>query len=428
MQEIFLHFIWQNRLFEEYNLKTVNDDSVEIIDLGKHNFDAGPDFIAAKIKINDIIWVGNVEIHINAKDWDAHKHNLDPAYNNVILHVVFSNEKIHFTHNKIPLNCLLMTFPDDIYQHYENMLSDIKWIACADDINTVDRFYLSIFLQRILIERIHFKIKMIQNLFLFNNNSWEQTLYQLIARYFGLKINAQPFEQLARSVPLEIIAKQKNSLIQIEAILFGQAGFLSDSTCYDEYFLLLKAEYKFLRNKYKLNPMDVSIWKFLRLRPVNFPTLRIAQLAALLFSSNYLFSSLINKDPLSVKKQILRVKASEYWDTHYLFGKKSEFKNKIIGSTMVDIIIINAIVPMMFFYGKKIDDNSFSIHALDILNKMPAEKNYQIKKWNETGVMPCNAADTQALLQLKQNYCDKYRCLNCEIAHQILINKWKQNN
>lgn len=428
MKEDFLHFVWKNKLFNQHDLKTVNNDKIEIIELGKHNSDAGPDFFDARIKINNIIWVGNLEIHIDANHWNTHKHNSDPAYNNVILHVVFSNEKEIFTQDEKLLNCLIISFPDNIYLYYKEMLSSKKWIPCADKISLVDEFYISSFLQRILIERMQSKIEVIEQLYYYNKKSIEETFYQLISRYFGLKINGQPFEQLARSIPINIIGKQKNSLLHIEALLLGQAGFLSGNTCTDEYFLLLKQEYNFLKNKYKLIPMDVSLWKFLRLRPANFPTLRIAQLAALLYNTSSLFSQFVNLEPIHEKRKILNVEASKYWDTHYLFGEKTKFKKKILGQTMKNIIIINTIVPMMFFIGKKNDDFKISSMAIDILNNMKPENNIQITNWKKINVKVNSAADSQALLQLKVNYCDKFKCLNCEIAHQILTKIWSANS
>nr|WP_320117353.1 DUF2851 family protein [uncultured Marinifilum sp.] len=419
MTEDFLQFIWKSRLFKDENIFSTQGDVIEILDVGRQNFDAGPDFFDARIKINDILWAGNVEIHIKSSYWYTHKHHEDEAYENVILHVIYEDNGNVILNNDRLLPSLKLDFNPALLANYNALMNSQKWIPCFDDINSVDRFFVRNWLQRMMVERLERKSKEIQEILKQNSFSWEETFYQLLARYFGMKVNSDPFQQLAQSVSINILSRQKNSLLQIEALLFGQAGMLN-LECEDLYFKDLCREYKFLAAKYNLSPMPESRWKWLRLRPANFPTIRIAQLASLIFKTNALCAQIINAASYAKIKEIFNVETSPYWRNHYQFGKESVSRHKKLGSSAIDGIIINSVVPLMFVYGQNNGMPKIKDKALELLDQMPAENNSVINKWKDCGVEVKSAFYSQSLLQLKSNYCDKFRCLQCEFGNRII--------
>ena len=294
MNEDFLHYAWKYRLFDIENLMSHQGHSLILVDTGRLNGDSGPDFFEARIQIDGLLWVGNVEIHLRSSDWYRHKHDKDLAYNNVILHVVLKNDRDVVLSDGRLLPCLELKIPEVFLSKYQSLMSSQSWIPCQVDIPKLNNFFVNHWLDRMLLERLERKSDEIKKMYDQNSNSWEETFSQLLARYFGMKVNADPFEQLARSVPLKILAKQKNSLLQLEAIFFGQAGFLDDVNTDDQYYTNLQTEYCFLQSKFKLKPIEKRRWKFMRLHPVNFPTVRIAQLASLVYHSQSLFSKVIN--------------------------------------------------------------------------------------------------------------------------------------
>jgi hypothetical protein len=393
---------------------------LELIDVGRLNRDSGPDFFEARIQIDALLWVGNVEIHIKSSDWYKHHHEVDSAYNNVILHVVLENDADVILSDGRLLACLELKIPDQYLRRYQSLMSSQSWIPCQVDIPKLNNFFVNHWLDRMLLERLERKADEIKQMYHQNAGSWEETFYQLLARYFGMKVNADPFEQLTRSVPLKILAKHKNSLLQLEAILFGQAGFLDDSILEDLYYSDLQREYRFLKSKFKLKPIEKKRWKFMRIHPVNFPTVRIAQFANLINQSQSLFSKIKQVENIDEFYLLLETEASQYWDNHYRFGEKVDFKKKILGKSTIDILIINAIVPILFVYGKEIGNSLHVDKALSFLEKMNPEKNSVIKLWIESGIVVKTAYHSQSLLHLKSEYCDKYKCLECELGNRIL--------
>ncbi|MDE5424288.1 DUF2851 family protein [Ancylomarina sp. DW003] len=420
MNENFLHYIWKYRLFNQENLVSNQGQQLEIVEVGKLNINSGPDFFEARIKIDGLLWVGNIEIHKKSSDWYKHQHEIDPAYNNVILHVVMESDVEVVLSDKRILPSLELVIPEQYANRYQSLMESQLWIPCQNDISSLNNFFVKHWLDRMLLERLERKSVEIKKIYAFNSSSWEETLYQLMSRYFGMNVNSEPFEQLARSIPLKVLAKHKDSLFQIEAILFGQAGFLDDQISDDKYYLDLQSEYKFLKGKFKLMPIKKEQWKFMRLHPLNFPTVRIAQLATLIYQSQSLFSKLIQIDNLLDFYPLLQVKASAYWETHYKFGEIADSKSKFMGKATVDILIINAIVPMFFLYGKETDKPIYIDKALSFLENLKPEKNNIIKSWVESGVKSKSAYDSQSLLHLKAEYCGKYRCLECELGNRII--------
>lgn len=420
MNESFLHFIWKNKLFNTTNLVLSTGESLEIIDIGEPNTDAGPDFSNVRIKIEDTTWAGCAEIHIRASDWIKHRHNNDNAYNNVVLHVVAENDKVIERENGEVLPAIELPYNKNYLKTYHELYRNKKWVACQDKIQVVNPITLRHWLGRLTIERLEKKSNTITELLKIHKNSWEDVLYQALARNFGFKVNALPFEMLTNQLPLKYIIKHKDNLIQIEALLFGVGGFLDD-TVEDDYFLALKKEFRFLQSKYQLQQMDKSIWKFLRLRPVNFPTIRLAQFASLLFKSSFLFSKLLDCKTNMEFRKLFITNTSEYWKTHYTFGKPSKMREKSIGEASINILLINTIVPTLFSYGKKKGMQHIMDRAIKLLEEIEPEKNTQLEKWNNMGIWSENAFYTQALLQLKNEYCNFRRCLDCQIGNTIII-------
>lgn len=419
MKESILHYIWQQKIFSNVGLKTTDGELVEIIDTGKLNTDAGPDFFNAKIKIGNTLWAGNVEIHIAGSDWYKHSHQNDKLYDNVILHVVKLADADVFRSDGEKIPTMILQYPESVEQNYEELLKNQLWIPCALKINAVPDIFINAWKTALLTERLESKTGNIRTLLQENTQHWEEAFYVTLARSFGFGTNSQAFELLARSTPLGVLAKHKNDLQQLEALLLGQAGLLEkDKT--DEYILKLKQEYLFLKNKFNLQGIGAEQWKFLRLRPDNFPYIRIAQLANLIHKSSKLFSKMIENPDIDLFKELLQTEPSEYWNTHYLPGQPTKEKHKKLGESSINSLIINTVVPFLFCYADLKGKQDLKDKAIQLLNEIPAEKNAIISGWTNLGIQSESAFDTQALLQLKKNYCDEKKCLRCRIGHKVL--------
>ncbi|PCJ24904.1 MAG: hypothetical protein COA97_08780 [Flavobacteriales bacterium] len=423
MKEDFLHYVWKYKLFNTSELLTQSDEQIEIINFGFHNTDAGPDFFNGKVKIGKTTWAGNIEIHINSSDWTKHNHYSDKAYDNVILHVVYNDDVVinDKNENAIPTLELKGLIDISLIDKYDVLInrSDSDWIPCGQQIKTVDDFIIQNWINRLAIERLERKSQEIQETLKLNKNNWEETFYQYLFKYFGLKVNALPFELLAKNTPLKIIEKH-NDIFSIEALLYGQAGYLEEEI-ESEYYTQLKKEYHFLKSKFSLTPLDKSLWKLLRLRPSNFPTIRISQLANLLSNNTRLFTKIIEIKPVKGIQQLFVAQTSEYWRAHYQFGVEAKDKKiKKIGINTINNIIINVIVPFTFVYGKAKQNEELINKSLSLLENIKAENNSIVEKWGELGVKSSNAMQTQSLIELKNNYCSQKKCLNCSIGNQII--------
>jgi len=423
MKEEFLHYIWKYRLFNNNSLIADTGDTIEVLNQGTHNFDAGPDFFNAKIKINNTVWAGNVEVHINSSDWFKHHHQNNKAYDNIILQVVYKNDKqVHRKNGEI-IPTIELQFDQKLWEKFDSLIGNQSWIACQSEIKTVDSFIIQNWIDKLAIERLEYKSLRIKELLVQNNNSWESAFYQHLAANFGFKLNAMPFELLAKSLTLNYLAKHKNDLSQIEALLFGQAGFLNDPDG-DDYYVKLKKEYLYLSKKFELTPLEKHLWKFLRSRPGNFPTIRIAQFASLIHKSSALFSKIIEAKKIECFYDLFLVTPSAYWKNHYIFNKESVVKEKRIGKSAVDILLINTVIPFLFVYGKTKGIYEIQDRAVELLESIKAESNSIVSQWNNTGIKSLNAFQSQALIQLKNVYCNAKRCLQCQIGNQI-INRQK---
>ncbi len=423
LPEEFLQYIWENKLFLSENIKTTTGEYLKILEIGKRNSDSGPDFFNAKVKIDATIWAGNIEIHKNSSDWKKHKHTEDKSYDNVILHIVENDDSPVVRMNNKPIPTLLLEYPKQFQTNYRDLLNAKTWIACENQFHKINPVLLQLGFNRLMIERLETKTETILEKLETNNNDWNATFYQVLAKMFGFKVNALPFELLAKSLPLHILAKHKNSLPQLEALLFGNSGLLNTQLLGDDYYLNLRDEYSFLYKKYNLKAIESHLWKFMRLRPGNFPTIRISQFAALIYQSSALFSKIIAIDNLADLKQLFKVKASKYWNTHYNFNKSSKRESKKeLGENSINILIINVVIPFLFVYGEKQNKDYLKNRALEFLELLSPENNSIINNWRKLGIEVRSAFESQALLQLKNSYCDKKKCLNCQIGVKLVKN------
>ena len=420
MTEEFLHYIWKNRLLTG-SLETVSGEALTVIYPGEKNTDGGPDFFNARIRIGTTTWVGNVEIHIRSEDWFCHKHHLDPVYDNVILHVVFSNEKpaTFRSGSLIPALVVEGKYPGWIYDCYRDLQENQRWVPCEQMIRLLDAFVLDQWSPALCIERMEEKMKRFSQVLTYCRYDWEETFYILLVRSFGFRVNAQPIELLGKSLSIKILEKHRNNLFQMEALLFGQAGMLRPDFP-DDYPKQMQLEFEFLRQKYQMTPINGSLWKFLRMRPSNFPTLRIAQLAVLFHRSENLFSFFLQAQNTAELRDALAVKAGDYWNDHYLFGKVSPHQHKMLGPSAILLLIVNFVVPFLFFYGDEKGLPQYKEKGIQLLEELPAESNEVLSSWKEMGICVPDALHAQALLQLKTRYCDRRRCLQCRIGRALL--------
>lgn len=421
MKEDFLHYIWRLQRFDRQYLQTTQGEVIQLISIGEHNVHAGPDFLNARIRLGNTLWAGNIEIHLKSSEWLTHHHQQDPAYANVILHVVLEEDQIihHPNGERIPCLELKKRIAPRLSKEYLRLVHQAAWIPCQKQIHQVSEITKSLWLDRLLVERLEEKTKLIQEALLQTNHNWEEAFYRMLARSYGLKVNPEPFEQLARSLPLNILRKHKNQLMQIEALFFGQAGMLNENFS-DPYPNKLKREYEFLQKKYKLRALPKVNWKFLRLRPANFPTIRIAQLAMLIFQSSHLFSKVLAAKNTKEIEQMFDRRISPYWVNHYVFDKVSKKRKKTLGKNTIHLFIINTISPFLFYYGHQQGEEKHKDKALSLLEELKPEQNSIIQQWKKLGLTPTSAYQSQALLQLKKNYCDEKRCMDCAIGHSIL--------
>ncbi|MEO5947785.1 MAG: DUF2851 family protein [Chitinophagaceae bacterium] len=415
MTERLLQFIWQFQYFDKSELLTTVGEEVQVLFSGQLNTNQGPDFSDAKIMIQKTTWAGSVELHIKTSDWNKHNHQTDKNYKNVILHVVWENDQ---TDNTIPVLELKGRVSKILLQRYEELMNSNSFIPCENSINTVKEITWKSWKDRLLVERLLRKSQMVESYLNQNNFHWEETFWWLLSRNFGIKVNADAFEAIAQSISINILAKHKMQIHQLEALLLGQAGLL-DAKFADDYPQMLQNEYKFLKRKYSLKPINTPVF-FLRMRPGNFPTIRLAQLAMLVHDSAHLFSKIKEADAIKDVKAWLDVTANDYWHYHYKFDDESAFRKKKLGAAMIDNIIINTVCPVLFSYGNYHDENKYKDKALKWLEETSAEKNNITKGFQQLGIENKTAFDSQGLIELKNEYCNKKRCLECGVGNAIL--------
>ncbi len=420
MTEEFLHYIWQYRLYS-HDLVLQTGEKLEVLHPGVHNTDSGPDFFNGKIRIGETLWAGNIEIHIQSSDWKRHNHQSDKSYDNVVLHVVFRDDMPVFRSDgsAIPTLELDGHYNENAWKNYLCFMASRQWIPCETMILRVDPFIRNAWLERILIDRLERKALLVEQVLAITNNDWALTFYRLLARNMGFKLNNQAFGMLAQSLPYPFLAKHADDLFQVEAMVFGQAGMLGSSFT-DEYPQKLKKEYEFLKNKFELTPIDAHLWRFMRLHPGNFPTLRLAQFASIIHHSGSIISELFNSDDVNSYRKLFGAEASEYWNTHFVFDKPSAPKRKTLGFASIDLLIINLVAPILVAYGRWKRDTAMIEKAVDLLMAVKPENNAFIRKWAEIGVAAENAATSQSLIELKSQYCENKKCLTCAVGMQLL--------
>lgn len=420
MTEEFIQFIWKYGLFEQSGLFTDAGDEVRVISLGEQNQDSGPDFTNSRIRIGATTWAGNVEIHLRSADWYVHGHQNDKAYDNVILHVVYHDNRPAVRSNGVVVPTLVLPCDEKLFARYQQLIGPKGTIPCQGKIKQVDPLVLDCWLSSLVVDRLRQKAEQFTNYLQGNTFNWEEAFYISLARSFGFGLNSGPFERVARSLPLSLLYRHRDNPLQVEALLLGQAGFLGEGNLFPGYHQALKTEYLHLRRKYKLKPIEKHLWKFLRLRPVNFPAIRLVQFAGLIRQSEGLFSQILSCNEFHELRGYFSVGVPEFWNTHYTFDKTSVAKNKTLGEEAFYSIVINTLIPFLFVYASLNGMEEVKEKALDWLNRVPPESNRVTRRWDGAGVHPSSAFYSQALLQLSENYCSRRRCLACSVGTSLI--------
>lgn len=417
INEELLYYVWMHKAFDQSNLQTYKGESVQIIKYGNRNLASGPDFANASIIIDGVEWHGSVEMHVLTNDWIKHNHNVDLAYNNVILHVVYD----HDGSEKIDLPTLILKdrIPKSILENFTNLMDSTLWVPCEKNLHQINLDQFSIWINKLVIERLENKTESLNRYESYLNQDWNQLLHVMIAKYFGAKNNMENFEVLAHILPHNLILKNLHQSRVIEALVFGVSGFLNETT--DDYQQSLTFEYQFLKSKYQLTEINFHEWKKSGMYPAGNPTYRLAQFATFLQNSDRLFDQACSAKSINELKKIFEIEILDYWKEHYKFGKKSEkVKSHSLSEDFIDRLIINAVIPVVFAYAQSKGDYDKIDDCINLLNDLPSEHNAIIDKWKSLKINSKSAADSQALIQLKSKYCDAKRCLNCQIGHRLI--------
>ena len=428
MEEL-LHYVWKHKLLPSQPLMTTDGRLVEVIDTGLHNRNAGPDFFNAKVKIEGTLWVGNVEIHQRSSDWYIHHHDHDEAYNNVILHVVGTANMEVTTADGKRLPQLQIDIPAEVENHYDELQAADHYPPCYHIIPEMSRLTLHAWMSALQTERLEQKTMAILKRVEQCQGSWEAAYFMTLARSFGFGINSDAFETWASVLPLQAVGHHRDDIFQIEALFLGQAGLLTADTIPERYreiaqkegyFDRLRSEYSYLAHKFSLQPMDARQWRFLRLRPQNFPHVRLSQLAMLYYSHRSGLSQLLDCQSIDMAKELLATEATEYWKRHYSFGAESPYSPKKLSASSLSLVLINTAIPMLFAYGQHHSNELLSDRAFYFLEQLKPERNHIVSMWQQCGLDVETAGDSQALIQLKKEYCDRKKCLQCRIGYAFL--------
>ncbi len=424
MKEEFLHYVWRYQLFASKKMRTTTNESLQVVKAGILNTNAGPDFLNATINIDAQLWSGTVEIHVKSSDWYVHNHEKDPQYDAVILHVVWEEDVSVFMKNNKPLPTLVLkelVLPEVFKNYKELSVQGIRWIPCENQLQHVAGFVIANWLERLYIERLERKTAFIERVLVENNNDYEAVFFQLLTKNFGLKVNGDAFFNMARSFGFPILRKRRSMLFQLEALLFGQARMLTKSV-EDPYYQSLQKEYSYLQQLHTLSPVIGEQFHFFRMRPSNFPTVRIAQLAALYHAHDHVFSKAMEITKMSDFYTLFSVQVSDFWATHYTFEKRSNKQLKKLTKSFVDLLVINTVIPLKYSYQKSKGVLVVS-EILSLMQQIAPEKNSQVSQFQNLGLVIKNAYESQALLTLKSDYCEAKKCLNCGIGNALLRSK-----
>ena len=418
--EDYVQFAWKFRLFKHKNL-IHNDDPLEIIDPGEQNNSSGPDFFNARIKLGKTIWAGNIEVHIRASDWFRHEHHKDPAYDSIILHVVLKNDEEIFRMNGEQIPALEMQLVQSHFEEYCKLVMNNQEVPCNHKIRNIDKVFLHDWISKMMIERLQDKTNKVIQTLEENKYDWEETFYRFLGKSFGFRINSLPFSMLAETVPLKVLLRLRDNPLSVNAILYGQAGFLEDIISGDKYYDALRKEYTSIRSILPQRILHAHSWQFMRSRPANFPSIRISQFASLVIKKFPLFADILECRKIPELREMFLLSTGKYWENHMLFGRTSRKRNYSMGRDSADIIIINAILPVLFAYAGFRKRTDIKDRVLRFLEELPPEKNIFVNKWKNSGIVPGNAFDSQALLHLTKNYCRARKCLECVIGSKIII-------
>lgn len=427
--EQLLHYVWKHRMFPLRDIITTDGRRVEVIDPGLHNRHAGPDFFNAKVKIGGTMWVGNVEIHDHSKDWYAHGHDHDKAYDNVILHVAETIDSEIINNDGVSVPQIQLSVPQNVADNYRELLTADSYPPCYRIVPQLTSLMVHSWMAALQIERLEQKTRAIEQRAARLGGSWEDAYFVTLARNYGFGVNGDAFELWAMNVPLGKVGHHRDDIFQVEAIFMGQAGLLNlaaiperyqTDALNDGYFARLKNEYDYLAHKFSLSPMDSTMWKFLRMRPQNFPHIRISQLATLYFSRKTSLSQIIECTTAEQLKETLKTHVTPYWETHYTFGSTSVKNEKRLSPFSLNLLLINTAIPMLFAYGRHTANDKLCDNAMSILETLRPENNHIIRMWQQCGLVVASAGDSQALIQLKKEYCDRKDCLRCRIGYEYL--------
>lgn len=430
--ERLLHYVWKHKLFPLKPLATTDGREVEVIDPGLHNIHAGPDFFNAKVRIDGTLWVGNVEIHDRSSDWYLHGHDHDPAYDNVVLHVATTVDADVTDHRGRTVPQMQLSVPGQVAANYSELLSADAYPPCYTIVPSLPSLTVHAWMAALQTERLERKTRDIERRARQKNGSWEDAYFVTLARNYGFGVNNDAFEQWALHVPLDQVAHHRDDLFQVETLFMGQAGLLAAETipkkyqaqaAADDYYQKMCGEYSYLAHKFGLTPMDSRLWRFLRLRPQNFPHIRISQLARLYHERRAGLSVLLECETVEQLQEIFKTHVTPYWETHYTFGSESDKNEKHLSPFSLNLLMINTAIPMLFAYGRHAASERLCDRAFDFLDKLKAENNRIIRMWRSCGLEVRSAGDSQALLQLKTEYCDRRDCLRCRIGYEYLKNK-----
>jgi len=422
MKEDFLHYIWKFKKFDILDLKTAQNEPILIIKTGEYLELSGPDFFNAQLKIGNQKWAGNIEIHLKSSDWYLHNHEKDPAYENVILHVVWENDTPIYRkdNTEIPVLVLKEYVSKEIIENYNALVSPKTWISCEKQIKEINGFVFKNWQERLFFERLERKSEFVYQLLEEMNQDWEAVLFCLLAKNFGLNTNGNSFLQIAKSLPFSVVRKESFEVESLESLFLGTAGLL-DAEKEDLYFKDLKFKYFFLLHKYQLEKKHIDPILFFKLRPDNFPTIRLSQLAALYHKHQNLFSKIISIKTVQNVYELFNVSASSYWHNHYQFDKESTKKGKSLSKSFLDLVIINTVIPIQFAYSNVMGE-SIAEDLIDLMHETTSEKNAITDKFDSFGIKSKNAFESQSLLELKNEYCNHKACLKCAIGLELLKN------
>lgn len=427
--EYLLHYIWKNSIFTSFDFQTTAGETIKIIHPGYAHQDAGPDFKQAIIKINRILWAGDVEIHIHTSDWFKHKHHQDPKYNSVILHVVYEDDlpDVKETKDKFPILELKNYINQKVIENYESIYKSSQILPCNTFIQNKiehDKDYLKLIFtdlySKLITERLEYKQIQINKIYTETKGDWNETIFRLLAINFGFKTNQPAFELMSKSIPFKVLRNHSNNHLQVYALLFGQSGMFENQLDEDEYYTTLQNEYLYLRKKYNLVPIHIKNWNLLRLRPLNFPCIRIAQLCEVIHHYPQLFSHIENHTELAQFEHIFLKKPDSYWETHYHFGTPSAEHSVLIGKSTFNLLMINTIIPVLYTYGAFAGRTYLQERALDLYTVIDAENNHLITRYKESGFPIVTSLDSQAVLHLSKHYCQYKKCLDCPLGQKII--------